>query len=124
MPALARSETVTTPIRTSVTAAPSLEIERRRHIGAAGVPCSERRQSEARLDQFQNGGRVIDGVIDKATFGERRDDQRRNPRARPPAVDDGGRDMVPEAAVLVIGDDDDAVLLSGLRSMRRNRSAV
>src|SRR5262249_46887044 len=54
--------------------------------------------------------RVVLGVVDESALGVRRDNDRRHARARPPTVAGRRRDVVPGAAVLVVGDDDRAVL--------------
>jgi hypothetical protein len=53
-------------------------------------------------------------MIDKATFYIRTDEDRWNAGTGAPfLVDDGRRNVIPEAAVLVIGDDDEGVLAVG-----------
>src|SRR6267378_2232364 len=77
-----------------------------RHSVGPRITITQRLQSPAVFDQRQDRCRVIAVVIDEMALGERRDDQRRHPDARAPAVDDGRRDVVPEAAMLVVRDDD------------------
>src|ERR1700733_3989550 len=43
-------------------------------------------------------------------LGERRDDDRGHPCARPPAIDLRRRHMVPDAAILGVGDDDHRIV--------------
>ena len=87
-----------------------LEIERRRQIVDRCFPLSEGRESKTVLDEGQNRRRVVAVVIDEAPTGERRDDQGRHPGARPPSIDHRRRDVIPESAVLVVGNDDGGVL--------------
>src|SRR5215471_17868584 len=82
-----------------------LELERVEHPVGPRVGLSERRQPVAQLDQLEDRGRVVRRAVDKALLGEGRDDDGRHARARAPAVALGWRHMVPEAAVLVVGDD-------------------
>ncbi|KAI1696756.1 doxX domain-containing protein [Ditylenchus destructor] len=70
----------------------------------------QRRQTEAPRDQPQHRRRVVLRVIHRPHLRERRDHQRRNPRARSDLVALGRRDVVPLAAVLVVGHDDHHVL--------------
>src|SRR2546426_4448936 len=51
------------------------------------------------LDEREDRRRVVAMVIHVSPPGERRDHDRRHPRARPPAIHDRRRHMVPEAAV-------------------------
>ncbi len=86
------------------------KIKRSGHISRSSVARAERLQAKPCLDQLQNRRRVVLGVIDKALLGKRPDHKRRNARTWSPAVDFGRRDMIPQPAVLVVGDDDQAVL--------------
>ena len=65
----------------------------------------QHRQTEAAGDEAQDRGCVIGGVIDEMPFGERRNNNRRSPRPRAPAIPLWRRDMIPESAIFVIGDD-------------------
>ena len=90
------------------------QIAQRRLVVGGHGPVTHRdaaqgRQLEAAGDEAQDRSRVHRRVVDEAAAGERRDDDRRNARARPPAVALGRRDVVPDAAILVIGDDDQHV---------------
>src|SRR5271155_6242434 len=49
-------------------------------------------------------------MIDEMPLGERRDDDCGHPRARPPAIDFRRRHMVPDAAILGVGDDDHRIV--------------
>ena len=71
------------------------------------VAVAQRLEAEALLDQLQDRRGVVGRAIDRALLGERRDHDRWDPRAWTPAVDARRRDVIPGAAVLVVGHDDD-----------------
>src|SRR5258708_30312037 len=50
------------------------EVECRREVTRLGVAIAERLQAVAILDQLQDGGRVVLGVIDETSLGEGRND--------------------------------------------------
>src|SRR5579872_3471000 len=87
-----------------------LQIERVREVPGSRIARSERPKAIARFDQLQDRGRVIDRVIDEAFLGEGRNQDRRDARSGAPTIDDGRRDVIPKAAILVIGYNDQAVL--------------
>src|SRR5262245_59991224 len=70
----------------------------------------DRLELEALLDRLEDRERVVLNVIDERPFGEGRDDQSRNAVAFPPdAVVGWMRNVIPESAVLVIGQNDQRV---------------
>src|SRR3984893_10128471 len=75
-------------------------------IGGGGVAGAERREVEPVLDEAQDRGRVIGGVVDEVPLGERGDDHGWNAGPRTPAVTRWRAHVVPEPAVLVVGEDD------------------
>src|SRR5690349_345886 len=77
------------------------EVERGRQVLRVLVALTQRIEPETGLDQLQNGGRIIDRVVDETLLGEGRDDDRGNAQTGPPAVDDRRRHVVPEAPILV-----------------------
>src|SRR3546814_4420754 len=80
-------------------------------------------QPEPPRDETRDRAGVVDRVIDLAVARVRRDDERRDARARPPAIALGRRDMIPPAAILVEGDDDEHLLpLRDRKSTRLNSS--
>src|SRR5690242_15528356 len=76
------------------------------HVIGRRITIAERRESPTVLDQRQNRRCVIAVVIDKVTFGERRDNERRHPDTRAPTIDHGRGHVIPKAAMLVVCDDD------------------
>ena len=62
---------------------------------------------ESSLDQLQDRGRIVDRMVNEALLGKGRDDHRWHAHARTPLIDDRWRHVIPIAAVLVEGDDDD-----------------
>src|SRR5262249_16036018 len=75
--------------------------------GSGGsIAIAERDEAMPRLDELQDRGRVVDRVVDEATLGEGRDDDGGVPGPRAPVIDLRRSHMVPQAAILVIGDDD------------------
>jgi hypothetical protein len=61
-------------------------IQRRGQIADLFAHALERRQLEAAGDQFEDRGRVVGGLVDKAAPGEGRGDDRGDPRSRTKAV--------------------------------------
>jgi hypothetical protein len=79
----------------------------------------ERRQTPARLDESEDGERLVRSVVNEPFLCERRDDHCWYPEPRPPTVDNWRGYMIPPPTVLVIGDDDycmgpDGAVLYGL----------
>src|SRR4030095_4637631 len=87
-------------------------------IGAT-VALLERRQPPARLDELEDGDRLVLGVVDEPLLRTRRDDARWDSEPRPPAVDDRRGNVIPSSAMFIVGDDDhdmgpDGAILYGL----------
>src|SRR5688572_25527573 len=82
---------------------PSSELKGVGEVVGAPVALFEWRQTPARLDEFEDGDRLVLGVVDEPLLRERRDDDRRNPLPRPPTVNDRRGDVIPAPAVLVVG---------------------
>src|SRR3546814_16711977 len=78
----------------------------RDHRAFALDQAGELLQPEPPRDETRDRAGVVDRVIDLAVARVRRDDERRDARARPPAIALGRRDMIPPAAILVEGDAD------------------
>ena len=78
-------------------------------VSGRRIACGERRQTVTALDCGQDRGRVVGLVVHEVTSSVGRDHERRDARSRTPAVHDRRRHVIPEAAVLVIGDDDRGV---------------
>src|SRR6185436_19819461 len=106
------------PVRTAIAAAAriaaesssSLEGEGVAQVADVGAHSGQRLEAEAARDELEDRGRVVEGLVDVPLARERRDDDRGDARARPPAVAPARplrrRHVVPEAAVLVVGNDD------------------
>src|SRR5689334_3092092 len=82
------------------------EVESGREVARPRPYAWQRFQFEAARDEFRDRRRIVRRVIDVAPARERRDDDRGDPGAGTPAVALGRRDMVPEAAVFIVGHDD------------------
>jgi hypothetical protein len=67
-------------------------------------------RSGAARDEAQNRDRIVGRVVDEAVLGERRHDDGRNACIGAPAVTLQRGDVIPDATVLVIGDDDQHVV--------------
>src|SRR5207249_2028233 len=65
---------------------------------------------EAARDELDDGSRIVGRVIDVAALGERRNDDCRDACAWAPAITCGRRNVVPEAAIFVVGHDDNHIL--------------
>src|SRR5215471_3687009 len=63
-------------------------------------------ESKAPRDELEDRGRVVEGVIDIVLLRHWPEADRRDTRAWPPPVAVGRWHLVPEAAVLVVGHDD------------------
>src|SRR3546814_2011709 len=102
----------------------------RDHRAFALDQAGELLQPEPPRDETRDRAGVVDRVIDLAVARVRRDDERRDARTRPPAIALGRRDMIPPAAILVEGDDDEHLLprseehTSELQSLMRISYAV
>ena len=75
----------------------------------------QRFERKAACDEFDDRGGVILRVIDVATLGIGRNNERRNAGARPPAVAFGGWHMIPEATVFIVGHNDGRLCPQGAR---------
>src|SRR6266545_529175 len=106
LPRLARRSTACRRHTAAGSSRDLAEIEGVGEPSGRGIASPQRRQSPALLDQLEDRGAVVLRMIDKALLGVGRDDQGRHARARPPAVARGRGDVIPEPAILVIGDDD------------------
>src|SRR5512132_4069448 len=79
-----------------------------RHL-AVGV--GQWREVEPLLDRLEDRAEVVGGVIDEAALDREADGDQRDARPRSPTVADRRRDVVPVAAVLVVGDNDQHVAI-------------
>src|SRR5262249_50152075 len=91
------------------------ESERGGQIAHPSTHAGQRLEIEPTSDEPQDRGRVVAGVVDEGAPGEGRGGEGGEAGGRPPAVAGGRRHVVPEAAVLVIGDDDRRALPGGAR---------
>src|SRR5439155_795281 len=82
----------------------ALERECSLEVGGGGVPGAERLEVEPVLDEAEDRGRVIGGVVDEVTLGERGDDHGRNASPGSPAVTRRRAHVVPAPAVLIVGE--------------------
>src|SRR4029450_10918394 len=79
--------------------------------GVQQIPCPvphpwQRVERKTARDELDDRCRVVRRVIDIATLGIRRAEERRDACAWPPAVTLGRRDMIPEATIFIVGHDD------------------
>ena len=118
MPLTPRTRSVDFPRALPASRPRLLKIERTIHIVRGRVSRPQRFQSESMLDQSQNRAGVVQRVIDVPVLRIRRDDQRRNPRARPPAIHRRRRDVIPESTVLIVSDDHRRPTPLGRRAQR------
>src|SRR5215468_3413253 len=91
------------------------EIEGSGQVAHVAPDTRQRFEIEPPGDQLQDRRRVVTRVIDEAVLREWRDDDRRNARPGSPAIAPGRWHVVPEAAVLVVGDDDRRARPNGAR---------
>src|SRR5262249_53138395 len=89
------------------------EVEGVEEIVSAGVAGGEGGEVPAPLDELEDRGGVVLGVVDEALLGGGGDDDGGDAQAGAPAVDHRRGDVVPGATVLVVGDDDRGVLPVG-----------
>lgn len=75
-----------------------------------GIASGERLYFEAMLDEAEDRGSFVLGVIHKALPDHRSDEDGGNASSGTPLVDDGRSDMIPAAAELIVRDDDQRIL--------------
>src|SRR6185436_10180141 len=74
------------PTRIAAGSSSSLEGEGVAQVADVGAHAGQRLEPEAARDELEDRGRVVDRLVDLPSLGKRRDDDRRDARARAPAV--------------------------------------